>query len=299
MAMATATATATGTSLSGDSTLFSLCTFLLSVYTLGVSADVFISSTVQVARRLRVSETVIALLTAGAEWEELAVVVAAVAQRQPKIALGNVLGSCVANIFGAFSLGVLAQRQPIVQYDVSAKIYSVVLLGVTTGVAVLWGFGQLAGHVYGAVLVGGFVVYLVAVGWSIYRGVLDAPEESDAESDAGGSSSAGSDGGDPEGRATAAGDGNPHEEHSEANESSALLGRTRWRPSTLLYLVKLILAFVALSISGYVLSESSHSLAARFHISETVFGATLLSLATTLPEKLVAVISGYRGHPGM
>ncbi|KIX97460.1 uncharacterized protein Z520_06912 [Fonsecaea multimorphosa CBS 102226] len=291
---------ATGaSSASVDSTLFPLCTFLLSIYTLGISADVFISSTARVAHRLHVSETLVSLLTAGAEWEELAVVVAAVAQRQPKIALGNVLGSCVANIFGAFSLGVLAQRQPIVTYDVSAKIYAVVLFGVTTAVAVLWGFGQLQAHVYGAVLVVAFALYLAGIGWSIYRGVLAAPVESDAESDADGSDSESD--GDPEVQPATV-DGISRQENSgteEVDESSALIGRRRKRPSTLLYLARLILAFIALSISGYVLAHSSHSLAAKFNISETVFGATLLSLATTLPEKFVAVISGYRGHPGI
>ncbi|OAG39062.1 hypothetical protein AYO21_06782 [Fonsecaea monophora] len=283
-------------SSSVDSTLFPLCTFLLSVYTLGVSADVFVSSTARFAHRLHVSETLVSLLTAGAEWEELAVVIAAVAQHQPKLALGNVLGSCVANVLGAFSLGVLAQREVVVQYDVSAKIYAVVLFGVTTGVAVLWGFGRLEGHVYGAILVVAFASYLAGIGWSIYRGELEAPEESDAESDVDSVDSGDDRGPDDPRDGVSRGD---HSGDEEVDESTALVGRRRTRPSTLSYLVKLFLAFVALSISGYVLSHSSQSLAARFNISQTVFGATLLSLATTLPEKFVAVISGHRGHPGI
>ncbi|KIW88026.1 uncharacterized protein Z519_11136 [Cladophialophora bantiana CBS 173.52] len=310
-----------------DSTLFfPLCTFLLSVYTLGASTDVLVSCTAALARRLRVSETLIALLTAGAEWEELAVVIAAVAQHRQKLALGNVLGSCVANILGAFSLGVLAQRNALEKYDVSARIYAVVLFGVTTLVAVLWGFGSLDEHVYGALLVGVFALYLAGITWSVYRGVLDAPEEeSDAESGEEGDEDEeeeddGDDGLDagsdrdpgPDVRPSTIGNGTPpHAEDAGGervdDESSALLASRKTtttrkrRPSTRLFylLLKLIAAFVALSLSGYVLSHSSTSLAKSLRVSETVFGATLLSLATTLPEKFVAVVSGYRGHPGI
>ena len=92
-------------------------------------------------------------------------------------------------------------------------------------------------------------------------------------------------------------DGTQHD-GNEAGESTPLTGRRRGR-SILSTLVRLLVAFAALSISGYVLSHSSQALASNFGISETVFGATLLSLGTTLPEKFVAVVAGYRGHPGI
>ncbi|KIW63194.1 hypothetical protein PV04_10059 [Phialophora macrospora] len=278
-------------SSSVESILFPVSTFLLSIYTLSTATGVFISSTAHLAHRLHVSETLISLLTAGAEWEELAVVVAAIAQGRPKLALGNVLGSCVANILGAFSLAVLAQRETIVRYDVSARIYVIILFGLTTGVAVLWGFGRLKGHIYGALLVVAFVLYMVGIGWSMYRGVLMAPQDSDAESDASSTSEESE-------QMSPSGDEAQHDEN-QADETTPLTGRWSEPPSILAHLVKLIVAFIALSLSGYVLSHSSKSLAAALHLSDTVFGATLLSLGTTMPEKFVAVVSGYRGHPGI
>ena len=276
-----------------ESILFPLSTFLLSIYTLARSTSTFVSSTAYLAHSFNVSESLISLLTAGAEWEELAVIIASIAQHRPKLALGNILGSCVANILGAFSLGVLAQQETLVRYDVSARIYAVVLFGVTTAVAVLWGFGGLEGHVYGAVLIAVFVGYVVAIGWSIYRGVLNAPEDSDLESDDGNSES----------------NGEPHAGHVEGDEtqhndavsyeSTPLIGRRRPSSATIMHLAKLIVAIVALAISGYVLSHSSQALASKLEVSDTVFGATLLSLGTTVPEKFVAVVSGYRGHPGI
>ena len=270
-----------------DALLFPISTFLLSIATLTTSTSTLISSTTHLSHKLRIPESLISLLTAGLEWEELAVIVASVATHHPRLALGNILGSCIANILGAFSLGVLAQRENVVSYDASARIYAVVLFGITTFVAVLWGFGRMEGLVCGVVLVVMFGGYVVGVGWSIYRGVLDAPEDSDAESDD--EEEEESDGHGREGQ----------QDEALADESTPLTRRRRKQASTLMHLGKLMVAVIALSLSGYVLSHSSQALASQFKISDTVFGATLLSFATTLPEKFLAVVSGYRGHPGI
>lgn len=297
-----------------DAILFPLCTFILSLYTLEHSTSLFITSTARLAQRLHVSETLISLLTAGAEWEELFVVIAALVQHRPRLALGNVLGSCVANILGAFSLGLLVQAQAqqnqnqnqngITSFDASARLYATVLFTVTTAVVVLWGVGWLWTKVSGALLVLAFAIYVVGVGWSIYRGILDAPEDSDSDgnSDSGSESSSSPDSM-PEGVGGGGGraDANARNDIDES-ESTALLNRRRQRQHyrcIIWDLGRLLVGFVALSMSGYLLSHSSRLLAARFNISETVFGATLLSFATTLPEKFVAVVSGARGHHGI
>jgi len=62
---------------------------------------------------------------------------------------------------------------------------------------------------------------------------------------------------------------------------------------------QLILGFLALSLSGYILSHSATSIASELNISRTVYGITILAFATTLPEKFVAVIGASRGHSGI
>ena len=54
-----------------DSCLFNASTFIAGLSLLEFGADAFIDNTAIVARRLGVSETLVALLTAGAEWEEV------------------------------------------------------------------------------------------------------------------------------------------------------------------------------------------------------------------------------------
>jgi len=46
-------------------------TFLLALFLLERSADIFVDSTAVVAKRLGISTVLVGLLTAGAEWEEV------------------------------------------------------------------------------------------------------------------------------------------------------------------------------------------------------------------------------------
>src|SRR5450756_1084234 len=93
------------TFFSSEDLAFNICAFLIAIFVLDWSADKFISHTIILANALGISPALIALLTAGAEWEELAVVIAALSQRQSGLALGNVVGSAISNVLGAFALG--------------------------------------------------------------------------------------------------------------------------------------------------------------------------------------------------
>ena len=178
------------------------------------------------------------------------------------------------------------------EFDRSAKIYTVLLFLVTsnfTVVALTKNLGRLAGGIF----VGVFGLYLVSVGYVVYKGILSAPEASDSDdSDDGGSS-----------------EGNGAEvlhDHPPAEITPLLLNNASrehsahgWRRTLLYHVAQLILGFITLSLSGYVLSHSAGSIADAFDLSGTVLGVTVLSFATTLPEKFVSVISGVRGHGGI
>lgn len=280
--------------LNWDSICFNASAFAAGLFLLEFGADRFIDHTVIIARRLRVSQTLVALLTAGAEWEELAVVVTAILQHRSSLALGNVIGSSISNILGAFSLGLLFHPGHMT-FDRSAKIYATLLFLVTTiftVVAVTKSLGRIAGGIF----IAAFVVYLVSIGYGIYRGVLHAPEDSDSD-DSGDS--------DDDIHRDSNNDEAPPE-HIPAEVSPLLPSRASGKHPRLgpkhglsYHSVQLILGFIALSISGYVLSHSAASIADAFDLSGTVLGVTVLSFATTLPEKFVAVISGARGHGGI
>ena len=62
------------------------------------------------------------------------------------------------------------------------------------------------------------------------------------------------------------------------------------------HIATLGIGFVAIVLSGYVLSNAASNLVDEFGISDVLAGVVVLSIATTIPEKFIAVLSGYKGH---
>jgi Ca2+/Na+ antiporter len=220
-------------------------------------------------------------------------------------------------------------------FDRSSQIYTAALLALTTMFVVIATFVKPLGRAGGGILVATFTAYISSIAWAIYKGVVKPPEDSDSDSDSDSNSSDNDGAEEEEGeeeevkdveRSTprssssttlrdlsAPADHRPSESIPLAREmfdaadlkptpDSALQTEThhRRRPrSTTYHVVHLILGFLALSLSGYVLSHSISTLAETFSLAGSVLGITLLSLATTLPEKLVAVFSGARQQPGI
>jgi len=138
---------------------------------LEAGADKLTDAVQALAARLRTSEAVVGLLTVGGEWEELVVVVVAALTGHIEIGIGNIIGSCIANLAGSLPLGMLWSRKLIP--DRAAKIYSVVMLIATAlATGVLWK-GMNTGE--GWLLVAAFVVYWSSLLIVIARGLLPAP----------------------------------------------------------------------------------------------------------------------------
>ena len=147
---------------------------------LEAGADRFTDAVGALALRLRASEGVVGLLTAGGEWEELVVVVLALAGGHPGLAVGNIIGSCIANLTGSMPLGLLGKR-PIV-LDRSARIYAVVMLAVTVLASAFLAGGHIAAPA-GGLLVAVFVAYAASILLVIRRGWLRPPEPDDDADD--------------------------------------------------------------------------------------------------------------------
>ncbi|KAB8231563.1 sodium:calcium antiporter [Aspergillus alliaceus] len=244
-----------------DILCFNIATLIAGVFVLDYGADTFLDHTVIVGRRLGISPTLVALLTAGAEYEELAVVIAAILQHRSSLALGNLMGSAIASILGAFSLGLLCHPGNM-EFDSSAKMYTGILLSVTTLFVVL-AFFNLLNKVTGGILVAVFALYIISIGYAIYKGITDPPQMSDSDSEV------------------------------EEGENERLL-----RP-LYQHVFQLLVGLCALSLSGYIIAHSAGTIADSFKLSGTVFGLTVIAFATTLPEKLLSVLSGFRGQGGI
>ena len=213
------------------------------------------------------------------------------------------VGSSISNILGAFSLGLLFHPGPL-DFDRSSKIYTSILLLVTTVVECLMLFGA-PNKIVGGLLVALFAIYVSSIAVVIYRGILAAPEDSD-ESDDDSQDESGSHDTD---RASDSSIASREQTQHVLSETSALLAesgtvlglvsRGKYPRSIMFHVAQLFAGFLGLSISGYILSRSASAIADAVYISGTVLGITILSFATTLPEKFVAVVSGSRGHGGI
>ena len=282
-----------------DLLFFNIGAFICAVFVIDYGADRFIDNTVIVARRLGLNETLIALLTAGAEWEELTVVIAALAQHSPSLALGNIIGSCISNILGAFSLGLLFR--PFAEFDRSARVYSLVQLATTIAVVISLATAGPArmGKIGGGVLVTSFVIYVLSIAWSIYRGIVKLPEGEQSDSDGDSVESGSQSIGQAPSFASSHAASDDLLIEGRTHESHAAIPTERKGRHLRYYILQIMIGFLTLSLSGYVLSHSASSIASLLGVSETIVGLTILSFATTLPEKFVSLMSGSRGHSGV
>lgn len=292
--------------------LFNVAAFLAGLSLLERGAKLFVSSATTLAKRLHLPEMLVAILIAGAEWEELAVVALSLAQKRPALAVGNIVGSSVANIFGAFALGLVFSTGPGWEgFDRSSKLASAGLLALTSVVSLFALADILWNRVVAGLLLATAVAYVAAVLWTIWTAMFYTERHDDDDAEDIESGAAAHDHLDDTSSASSAlsseaslrAADNGHAE-GEAGESTSLIPKPsasklkRFR-HTLVPTLKVLCGFVALAISGFILSHTSARLAASFDMSDSAFGATILSLATTLPEKFLAVTSSAQGHTGL
>lgn len=122
--------------------------------------DIFVDSASSLARRMGVSDAIIGLtiVAAGTSLPELATSVVAAMKGRPGLAVGNVIGSCLFNIF--FVLGVSSTIRPLP----FGAIGNVDLLVMTGAALLFWLFGWVIKHrtitrIEGGILVACYIAY--------------------------------------------------------------------------------------------------------------------------------------------
>ncbi|KAJ3491164.1 hypothetical protein NLG97_g5641 [Lecanicillium saksenae] len=272
--------------------VFNVCAFLSTLFVLEWGADTFVKHTAIVATRIGISPVLVALFTAGAEWEEFTVVLGALAQKRASLALGNVVGSAISNILGAFSLGLLCyERGRTIEFDRSSRVYSLILLALTTAVVpIIYYPKTIVWILFGPALIVAFCLYFGLATAAIVQGVLTAPEDSgsDSGSDSSSSSDADEEGSIDSTTALLAGQTNstPARRHSHGH-------KLRYHTGYLLF------GFFAVCLAGFVLSQAAIHIVDAIEISDVLFSVIIVAIATTLPEKFIAIVSAHMGNSGI
>lgn len=141
----------------------SISLIVLGLIAVAIGAELSVLGALTGGRALGVEERVIGLtiVAMGTSLPELATCVAAARHREPDIALGNVIGSNIFNLFGI--LGVTAAIFPVPVHHISRTVDNWVLLGFTVVLFPIMVSRRTVSRREGVFLLVGFSVYLAWV----------------------------------------------------------------------------------------------------------------------------------------
>jgi len=235
-----------------------------------VGGDVLVRGAVRLSERLGLSPLLIGLVIVGlgTSLPELATSVQAAIIGAPGIALGNIVGSNMAN--GLMILGLVALVQPIVvERNILWCDGGVGLLA--TGLLFVAGLTLGLERVFAMALLMVLFAYL----WRAYRSeqLTPAPE---AEHGAAYDRALAAEGVDPA--------LSPHDEPSA---------------SMLKAVVLLVAGLANVVAGGVVLVDAAIAIATAYGISESVIGLTIVAFGTSAPELATSVIAAIRGQSGL
>lgn len=227
-------------------------------------AEWLVGGAAGLARAMRVSSLLIGLTVVayGTSTPEVIVGIEAAVSGRGDIALGNVIGSNIANlglILGACTLvrpakveGALVRRE-IPVLVVTALLVPLLLLGAAV-------------HRWEGALL---VVAAIGYTWIMVRGARGPAASTDAAADAAITEQAAESAGAPK-------------EPSSASKSR--LGAVA------------LAGLVALMIGGHFFVEGAVGVAESLGMSERVVGLTIVAIGTSLPELATSIIAAWRGH---
>jgi len=240
--------------------------YLLLIVGLGLlllAANYLVDSSVAIAQRAKISNFIIGLTIVGigTSAPELFVSVSSALSNSGDIAMGNVIGSNIANIL--LILGVTAMIFPFDierlqrNRDIPFLIIATIFVTLIANDTILPGFSKNSlNRLDGIILL---VCFLIYMGWVIVQKGKDpkkALEDADEEA------------------------------------SSSLTGKNPW----LLWAIAVV-SLAALIFGGNLFLDSAKNLARAWGMSEAVIAITIVAVGTSLPELVTAVIAATKKNP--
>ncbi|EKV26848.1 sodium/calcium exchanger [Caenispirillum salinarum AK4] len=228
-----------------------------------VGGELLVRGAVRLAEGLGISPLVIGLTVVGfgTSTPEMVTSIQAALAETPGIAIGNIVGSNIANIL--LILGLSAVIFPIVVQSVALKRDGAIMLGVAVVFSLLAAAFPLTrpvGIVFVAVLAG-YVFYVIR----------------------------------QERRAAAAAHGAVYDKALALEGADpALVPRPVEKPSRVLPVIFCVVGLALLIGGGKLLVDNAVALAQQMGISDTVIGLTIVAVGTSLPELVTSLIAAVR-----
>jgi len=240
--------------------------YILLIVGLGIlllAANYLVDSSVAIAQRAKISNFIIGLTIVGigTSAPELFVSVSSALSNSGDIAMGNVIGSNIANIF--LILGVTAMIYPFAierlqrHRDIPFLIIATIFVALIANDTIVPGITEnTLNRLDGIVLLVCFLVYMA---WVIVQKGKD-PKKAIEEAD--------------------------------EDASSSLTGKNPW----LLWGIAVV-SLAALIFGGNLFLDSAKSLARAWGMSEAVIAITIVAVGTSLPELVTAIIAATKKNP--
>jgi cation:H+ antiporter len=238
-----------------------------------VAGDVLVRGAVGIAEKLGIPALVIGLtiVAFGTSAPEMVISLDAALSGQPGIAIGNVVGSNIANVLAVLGLpAIFAATRCCEDGAVRNSIFMVVVSAVFVAMC----FHTPISRVDGAILLLLLAVFL----WESVRATRKHRAASGH-----GQPVAEACGPAPADDACASGEP-PFEEVEGVPESSALA------------IVFIVVGLVGLPLGAHFTIEGASALARNWGVSEAVIGLTVVALGTSLPELMTSLMAALRGH---
>lgn len=222
-----------------------------------IGGDTLVRGSVAVAKRMGVSPLMIGLTLVGfgTSAPELVTSINAALADVPGLAIGNVVGSNIANIL--LILGASAVIMPVLCSPKALMRDGAVTMGATVIAVLVFLFLGEVGRIMGA----GFVLILLAyLAWTYIT------EKN-----------------------------NPQEESTKMHEHEVVLAEPVPDPGNLWLSLGLAVGGIIMTVGGAkLLVDNSVLMARELGVSETVIGLTIVAIGTSLPELVTAVMASIR-----
>ena len=244
--------------------------FIIGTIALIAGAELLVRGASRIAASSGLSPVVIGLTVVafGTSAPEFAVSVGAALRGTSDIALGNVVGSNIANILLVLGLSAIVGSGLVVAFRI-VRVDVPLMIGASLAVMLLGLDGSL-GRIDGAVFVLALVGYLI---WMV-RSARDEvqSEVSSKTTDA------------------------QQAADISLEYSSGLSNELSNRTSTIANIGMVAVGLVMLVIGANLLVDAATALAASLGASEFVIGLTVVAVGTSLPEIATSVVAAARGH---
>ncbi len=258
--------------------------FIVGITGVYFGAEWLVKGSSNLSRDLGIKPIVIGLTVVafGTSSPELAVSLTASIKGSNDIAIGNIIGSNIANI--GLILGIAAIVLPLKVEKVIMRRELPLMIAISVGLYFM-AIDRKIGFIDGLILFTGIILF---IGYQIYNTINSKRESRNSTSNTD----------DVPALASLANSSCQQADSSSSDNKTGMSESTKEKGQTrrnlLSYIVYIVIGLACLLVGAHILVKSAILIAGSFGISEMVIGMTVVAFGTSVPEMATSVVSALR-----